>query len=639
IPVWDGLGSSALEWFACVQEFAGAGGYIPYQLGYHLWSRLKEGSGVRSWFQSLTPDWKSWMRRYYLNFLVSVEQNWLGVTWKQDRSAEYAIQSFRQSGHTREAPSQFLQRRLLFARLLYPQLIGTPEEVREVMRAAPVAWKNVLNSDQLPSMMALQTRIVEMEPQLLSAAEYAHSSGISRDQFARYMRDFMREHGGDLRSLRPRNVHAIAAGSANELEELEQLNYTASRDDELLVENDSPTVVECYAFAKKRQRPPPKGGYPFKKQAAQAQPPEAKVERTRTSATIPEGRRRKVTVEVIPEEPSEKPTATVYLIEENTLDGEIHEVPFEASNTVEVPEPSPASSCEPASQEVRWVRPRRYKPSGSSAVGVSVLSLRGCLNDPNAPEVDVRLDSGADISLISAEYYATLDKRPKLRRGRKMELWQLTDRSSKIEGYIDLPLFLRSRSGEIVGLHAEVYVVPGMNVPILLGEDFHLAYELTVKRHIEFGSTVSLGETGWEFEAKGVKRPMYPGISSNPSHLASFVRAKLHRRNKNKRWRRSKADLRHRRTALVAEDTRIPPQTCVNVSISCSFEECETWLVEKTMLGDDRVAPLVVPNVLVDASYPRIPVTNTTMKTRWLRKGEVLAELLDPREHFDRPRN
>ncbi len=85
---------------------------------------------MRSWFQSLTPDWKSWMRRYYLNFLVSVEQNWLGLTWKQDRSAEYAVQSFRQTGHTREAPSQFLQRRLLFARLLYPQLTWGSEAIK-----------------------------------------------------------------------------------------------------------------------------------------------------------------------------------------------------------------------------------------------------------------------------------------------------------------------------------------------------------------------------------------------------------------------------------------------------------------------------------------------------------------------------
>ncbi|KAI0802960.1 hypothetical protein BC629DRAFT_1241952, partial [Irpex lacteus] len=263
------------------------------------------------------------------------------------------------------------------------------------------------------------------------------------------------------------------------------------------------------------------------------------------------------------------------------------------------------------------VKPRRYKPSGSSAVGVSVLSLRGWLNDSNAEETDIRLDSGADISLISAEYYASLTKPPKLRRGRKMELWQLTDRSSKIEGYIDLPVYLRSKDGELVGLHAEVYVVPGMNVPILLGEDFHLAYELAVSRHVEFGTTVRLGDTGWEFEAKGVKRPMYPGVTTDPSRLASFVRAKLH----------------------LAQDIRIPPQTCVNVPISCPFDEGQTWLVEKGMIGDDRIAPLVIPNVLVDASYSRIPVTNTTMKARWLRKGEALAQLRDPRDEFDKPRN
>ncbi|KAI0755859.1 hypothetical protein BC629DRAFT_1271891, partial [Irpex lacteus] len=261
-------------------------------------------------------------------------------------------------------------------------------------------------------------------------------------------------------------------------------------------------------------------------------------------------------------------------------------------------------------KEVNWVKPRKYRPSGASAVGVSVLSIPGSINDPGGPEVDLRLDSGADVTLISATYYAGLTKPPKLRRGRKMDLWQLTDKSAKIEGYVEVPVFATSTTGETVGLIAEAYVVPSMNVPILLGEDFQIAYELGVTRHVEFGTTVSIGDTGLKFEARGVQRPT-----------------------------RKRAIERASRVATVKEDVRIPANSCVNVAVDCSFSDSGTWLVEKSMVGDDHVAPLVVPNVLIDETYPRIPVSNTTSTARWLRRGETLGQLRDPKEVFDRPKN
>ncbi len=61
LPEWDGRPSSALEWFATVQEVAGMGGWVPFQMGQYLWLRLKDGSDVRAWYSMLTPDWKSWM--------------------------------------------------------------------------------------------------------------------------------------------------------------------------------------------------------------------------------------------------------------------------------------------------------------------------------------------------------------------------------------------------------------------------------------------------------------------------------------------------------------------------------------------------------------------------------------------------
>ena len=43
VPEWDGLRSTAIQWISDVQEVAGVGGYMPYQIGQHLWLRLKEG--------------------------------------------------------------------------------------------------------------------------------------------------------------------------------------------------------------------------------------------------------------------------------------------------------------------------------------------------------------------------------------------------------------------------------------------------------------------------------------------------------------------------------------------------------------------------------------------------------------------
>lgn len=110
--------------------------------------------------------------------------------------------------------------------------------------------------------------------------------------------------------------------------------------------------------------------------------------------------------------------------------------------------------------------------------------------------IDLRLDSGADITLLSAEAYASLRNPPKLKKGRKMQLWQLTDQSSDIEGCMELLVYIPCKSGELLAVTAEVYIVPCMNVPILLGEDFHVAYELGVTRHLEFEITVAFGNTG-----------------------------------------------------------------------------------------------------------------------------------------------
>ncbi|KAI0762074.1 hypothetical protein BC629DRAFT_1260324, partial [Irpex lacteus] len=206
------------------------------------------------------------MRRYYTNFLAGIEQYYLGHSWRQDRNAEYALQAFRQAGHSRETPTQFLQHRLMFTRMLLAQLLGTPEEVREVMRAAPVSWRNVLSSDQVPSMMELQTRAMEMESQLLVSVDALRGAAMPRDLFAKYLREF----GYEPRQNRYRQSHGNANANLASYEGVQEgaLDPSNAVDPSGWyneVPQESPSIVECFAVAKRRQRPPPKDGYKFKK--------------------------------------------------------------------------------------------------------------------------------------------------------------------------------------------------------------------------------------------------------------------------------------------------------------------------------------------------------------------------------------
>lgn len=118
---------------------------------------------------------------------------------------------------------------------------------------------------------------------------------------------------------------------------------------------------------------------------------------------------------------------------------------------------------------------------GTSAIGISVLMVEGWIGNINNPPSYLRHDSGADVSLISLEYYRTLNNPPAIKTGMRMKLWQLTDKESKIEGYITMPIFTMSEWGEPIETEVKAYLVPNMSVPILLGEDYQVNYEVTIK--------------------------------------------------------------------------------------------------------------------------------------------------------------
>jgi hypothetical protein len=65
------------------------------------------------------------------------------------------------------------------------------------------------------------------------------------------------------------------------------------------------------------------------------------------------------------------------------------------------------------------------------------------------------------------------------------------------------------------------------------------------------------------------------------------------------------------------------------------MEDDRDWLVTKNLLSGVDDSYFAVPNTLISAANPWVPVTNPTNHPRYVRKGEIIGVLTDPAEYFD----
>ena len=308
----------------------------------------------------------------------------------------------------------------------------------------------------------------------------------------------------------------------------------------------------------------------------------------------------------------------------------------------EVPHKNNSSACEqqlpPPPKEIKPIRmpKKRFYPTGESSVGVSVLSVKGWVGNLDNPLTDLRLDSCADVTLISSEDYDSLTASPPLQQGMRMQLWQLTDKNSKLRGFVRIPIFMMTDDGVVIESEAEAYVVPGMTVPILLGEDYQLTYEVGVTQNVEDGPRVHFGKSEHEIAAKQVGRTKdFDRMRQSAHSVGRFIRSKLHRRRKNKRHRQKVKFGMEEKVVRAKEDYRLRPHECKSIQVEGQLGEDRDWLITKNLLAGADNAYFAVPNTLISASNPWVPVTNPSDRPRYIRKGEIIGSLSDPAEYFD----
>ena len=131
-------------------------------------------------------------------------------------------------------------------------------------------------------------------------------------------------------------------------------------------------------------------------------------------------------------------------------------------------------------------------PEGMGSLGTKALHMQAKIGSLKSDSIRAQLDSGADITLISEEFWKSMINAPRLREGMKMKLYHLTG-GAKVLGYIKTELYALARDESIVSFKLEAYVVRNMNMSILLGEDFQTTYELSVTRYASGHCDVAVG--------------------------------------------------------------------------------------------------------------------------------------------------
>ena len=707
------------------------------------------------------------MRTHYLHYLKGIKDNYLGRSWQISVNRKYESQSFRQEGFERESPPAFIVRWIMYTRMLVASDDGGPTEVYLVMQKAPISWGPILNLETIRSTSLLYSRATDHELALVHAAKYESSNVVTSDNLLYTLRRL----GIQVDRNRPLDHSAkLVTNKNSKSEPEEEVIHEAflgqlSRDDYTQEINSDPNVMkEAFQVLKKRQRPPPKGGYPYSKndhvttKMGRLPPSPCKVcgsanhwDKECPDWAIYEAKQQKSAyrIEIEEDEDLEGCYNSVYLIlvserlasennqtksseqpdfrkavlnneselssrerkpdepvtpwkrqtvfmeeiadefwedfnaleksEKHLLyqvgdeDDEIlkkevfathkresdpsdtskkhphatfeqkeptqNDFTFPSTRLKEPKDPPAVPPLPPPSKEHLFKIPkRRSRPEGTSAVGVSVLSTRGFVGSLKNAETDLRLDSCADITLISYEFYESLVTKPSIKQGMRLQLWQLTDKDSKLKGFVRIPIFMLTESGDILETEAEAYVVPNMTVPILLGEDYQQSYKISVTQNVELGTHIGFGQHDHRIRATPVGRTEdFSRLCQSTYMVSQFVRRQFHRRNKAKRHRQKLKFGIEEKTVRAAEDCKLKPHECKPIRVEGQLGEDREWLVQKNLLANANDSFFAVPNVLITASNPWVPVANPTDHPRFIRKGEIIGILTDPAEFFDTP--
>ncbi|QRW08790.1 Undecaprenyl phosphate-alpha-4-amino-4-deoxy-L-arabinose arabinosyl transferase [Ceratobasidium sp. AG-Ba] len=248
------------------------------------------------------------------------------------------------------------------------------------------------------------------------------------------------------------------------------------------------------------------------------------------------------------------------------------------------------------------------RPPGTHFLGTRPTVAMARVNSEEGL-TEITVDSGSDITLISHNFWSSMKKPPKEKSGQKINLIQVTGRTS-ITGYVVLELTFPTKDGP-VKMQVEAYVVKGMKVPIILESSLVSQVGADV---IELETEPRLDEAGNVFR-----------VYTRPDFKSNLERRAFRRRKSAKRKNQSKRP-GGAIPVKLEKDVYLKPESLTRVAVLVDFSEGqEEGFIEGRLESNSNSADFYGTSDCI-----------ITPRIMHLPKGHVIGYMHDPRIALDK---
>ena len=281
------------------------------------------------------------------------------------------------------------------------------------------------------------------------------------------------------------------------------------------------------------------------------------------------------------------------------------------------------------------------RPPRCSFLGASAAHVPVNINLVTDNHSDIIVDSGSNITLISMKTLNTLLEIPKIKKDQKINLVQVTGKSS-ISRYVNLDLYFHTPEG-LIKIKVEAYVIKGMTTPLILGNDFADQYSLAVNR-LEGRTFLEFGDSR---RSLNIVNSISPEQVDEGGHTFKVWRISLtnkgflkkinHQRNQ---WIKHKSKFQASNQNVRSKvKVVIPPETCVTVPVLANFPEKSEFLYVKKIFDSNWNLEdiYIAPDSSIKRERPVLQVSNFSLAAITIQGGQTLGKARNPDNWLDRP--
>ncbi|KAH9829550.1 uncharacterized protein C8Q71DRAFT_863122 [Rhodofomes roseus] len=183
IPEWNGSLNTILIYLHKMNNLARKNESVARDLGAAAPDRFT-GRAER-WWQLLDFDTQKMYSLNWWKLYEGIKLQFFTHKFTVSLRTQYDGQRFRQPGHEKELPMDFVDRRLLYHRHITSLPQEPDYEIAAVMHNAPPTWSTVLSLDSIRTIAALMSRVADKTDELIAFASMAPVRTTQYEQLLR----------------------------------------------------------------------------------------------------------------------------------------------------------------------------------------------------------------------------------------------------------------------------------------------------------------------------------------------------------------------------------------------------------------------------------------------------------------------